>query len=181
MTVRGCFAETTTPTLLLRWKRRQPVTACVAAAACDTVAAARLRVTVLRTTERGAVAVAAARGAAAVLVFFAAAVFFTAVVFAAVAALADVDFFAVFSAFFSAIRRSLSLLQHGQRTRDAAARGGQPAIVLQLAGRQLEAEVEELFLRALELVGELGVRQPPHFLQLHCRPLPGPLGIRTSS
>src|SRR5213592_2990828 len=171
MTVRGCFAETTTPTLLLRWKRRQPVTACVAAAECDTVAAARLRVTVLRTAGRGAVA--AARGAA-VVVFFAAVVF-SAVVFAAV------DFAAVtFLVVFSAIRRSLSLLQHGQRTRDTAAGGGQPAIVLQLAGRQLEAEVEELFLRAPELVGELGVRQPPHFLQLHCRPLPGPLGIRTS-
>src|SRR5207249_10857436 len=107
----------TTPTFVLRRKRRQPVTACVAAALCDTVAAARLRVTVLRTAGRGAVAVAAARGAAAV-VFLAAVVFFAAVVFVAVAVLADVDFFAVFSAFFSAIRRrSLSLLQHGQRTR----------------------------------------------------------------
>ena len=91
------------------------MTACVAAALCDTVAAARLRVTVLRTAGRGAVAVAAARGAAAV-VFLAAVVFFAAVVFAAV------DFAAVTFLFcFSGIRGSLSLLQHGQRTRELTA------------------------------------------------------------
>src|SRR6266849_1586434 len=175
ITVRGCFAETTTPTFVLRWKRRQPVTACVAAAPCDTVAAARLRVTVLRTAGRGAVAVAAARGAAAV-VFFAAALFFAAVVFVAV------DFAAVvFLSCFSGIRGSLSLRHHREGARDAAARGRQPAVVLQLARRQLEAEVEELLFRALQLVSELGVRQPPHVLQLHCRPLPGPLATRTSS
>src|SRR5687768_12918469 len=143
MTVRACFAETTTPTLVLRWNRRQPVTACVAATLCDTVAAARLRVTVLRTAGRGAVAVAAAARGAAGVVFFVAVVFFAAV-FVAVAALADVDFFAVFSAFFSAIRRSLSLLQHSQRARDPSAGRGQPPIVLQLARRELEAEVEQL-------------------------------------
>ena len=103
------------------------------------------------------------------------------VVFVAVAVLADVDFFAVFSAFFSAIRRPLSFLQHGQRARDTPAGSGQPPIVLQLARRQLEAEVEELLFRALQLVSELRVRQPPHVLQLHCRPLPAPLVTRTSS
>src|SRR5438552_2770014 len=81
--------------------------------------AARLRVTVLRTAGRGAVAVAAARGAA--VVFLAAVVCLAAVVFVAV------DFAAVvFLLVFSAIRRSLSFLQHGQRARDAAAGGGQP-------------------------------------------------------
>jgi len=119
ITVRACFADTTTPTLVFRRKRRQPVTDWVAAAVWDTVAAARLRVTtVLRTAARGAaVAVAVARGAAAV-VFFTAAVFFTAVVFVAVA-FAAVVFFVVFSA----IRRSLSLLHHRECARDAPAGG----------------------------------------------------------
>src|SRR5207249_7726806 len=98
ITVRGCFAETTTPTFVLRRKRRQPVTACVAAALCDTVAAARLRVTVLRTAGRGAVAVAAALGAAA-RVFLAAVVFLGAVVVVRVAVFGGVRFFGVLSAF----------------------------------------------------------------------------------
>ena len=148
----------------VRW--RQPVTACVAVAECDTVAAARFRVTVFRTAGRAAaagtaVATAAARGAAAV-VFFAAVFFFAATVFVAV------DFAAVvFFVVFSASRRSLSILHHSQCARDAPAGGGQPAIVLELARRQLEAEVEELLFGALQLVGELLIRQPPHVLQLH--------------
>ena len=112
----------------------------------------------------------------AAVVFLAAVVFFAAVVFVAVAFAAVVFLFC-----FSGIRGSLSLLHHRECARDAPAGGGQPAVVLQLARRKLEAEVEELLFRALQLVSELGVRQPPHVFQLHCRPLPGPLVTRTSS
>src|SRR5438132_842329 len=55
-----------------------------------------------------------------------------------------------------------------EQARHIAARDGQRPIVLLLARRQLEAKIEHLVLRALELCRELVVRQPPHVLQLHC-------------
>src|SRR5690349_3337992 len=167
------FADTTTPTFVLRRKRRQPVPALSPAGLCATVAAVRLR-TLVVVLRAAAVAVTAfvATGASATAAF-AAVVFFAAVAFAAVVFFAAVAFVAVvFFVVFSAIGLLAPLRLHREQARHLAPRDRQRAIVLQLARRQLEAKVEELFLRALELVRELVIRQPPHVLQLHLSHLP---------
>src|SRR5260221_1473738 len=200
VTVWACLAEVTRPTRVRRCERRHEG---AGASADDPTAAlgarrsGRARLTAIGAAGRTA---AAGFGAAAPVVFLGAAAFavvffsatglgavvFAAVVFLAAAGFATdflsavVAFFAV--VFFSAIRRlSLSFVHHGQYARDALPHGREAAIVLELASRQLEPEVEELLLRVLELAIELGIRQPPHVLQLHCSRPPPSHEPRTSS
>src|SRR2546423_703153 len=168
MTVFACFADTTTPTFVLRRKRRHPVAA-PAAGLCETVAAVRLRTlaVVLRAEATACVTTVAAAAAAprAAVVFFTAAasvlfravVFFAAVVFSPsfADARAAVVFFVVV---FSAIRRPclcclrLTLGLHGTKARHLLTRDREGAVVLQLARGELEPKVEDLFLRGLQLV-----------------------------
>src|SRR5437879_13109446 len=116
MTVFACFADTTTPTFVLRRKRRHPVAA-PAAGLCETVAAVRLRTlaVVLRAEATACVttvAVAAAAPRAAVVFFTgAASVLLRAVVFSSprADARAAVVFFAavVFSPSFADARAAV--------------------------------------------------------------------------
>src|SRR5258708_46827 len=164
VTVCGCFAETTRPTRVRRRDRRHECAGASWAEPWATDARRRGRARFTGAT--------AARSADFAAVFFSAAGAFSAV--------AVVFFFAV--VFFSAIRRlSLSFVHHREHAGNALPRGRKAPIVLQLARRQLEPEVEQLLLRALELIRELRVRQPPHVLQLHCSHLPRPRGLGTSS
>src|SRR5258708_2071344 len=191
VTVCGCFAETTRPTRVRRRDRRHE---CAGASWAEPWATDARR----RGRARFTGATAAGFGAAAAIVFFGA-VTFAAVVFFSTAFFGAADFATVFFSaagafsavavvfffavvFFSAIRRlSLSFVHHREHAGNALPRGRQAPIVLQLARCQLEPEVEQLLLRALELFRELRVRQPPHVLQLHCSHLPRPRGLRTSS
>src|SRR5260221_13104618 len=203
VTVWACLAEVTRPTRVRRCDRRHECAGASADEPCAALGARRKGRA--RFTATGAAGRAAAGfGAAAPVVFLGAAAF--AVVFFSAVALVGVVFFSAagaFSAlaaagfatvffsvvvaffavvFFSAIRRlSLSFVHHGQYARDALPHGRQAAIVLELASGQLEPEVEELLLRVLELAIELGIRQPPHVLQLHCSRPPPSHEPRTSS
>src|SRR5919109_1457585 len=174
MTVLAIFAETTTPTLVLRRSRRQVK----ASGAPVAGAAVRLRATVRLAIGRAATAAfAGAFGAraAAAAVFGAALVArdrasagFAAVFFSAV--------FAVFSVFSAILWSGLRLARgalpaHGEQPRDLPPRLRQRSEVLELARGELELGVHELFLSGAQLVGELLVRQPPHVLH----PPPPPL------
>src|SRR5437762_3126033 len=196
VTVCACFAELTTPTRMRRRDRRHEW---AGASWADPWADGARRSGRARLMAVPAAAFTAGFGAAAPVVFRDAVpfvtVFFSAAVvvllFSAAGALATADFVTVFfsaavvffaAVFFSAIRRlSLSFVHHRQHAGNARPRGRQAAIVLQLARRQLEPEVEQLLLRVLELIRELGVRQPPHVLQLHCSHPPHPRGSGISS
>src|SRR5437868_386655 len=149
VTVFARFADTTTPTFVLRRKRRQPVPAPSPAGRCATVAAVRLRTVV---ALRAATVAATDFDATVAATAFTAVVFLAAVVFVAVVFLLAVVFFVVFSA----IRLRLAPLRlHREQARHLAPRDRQRAVVLQLARGQLESKVEELFLRRLHFVREL--------------------------
>src|SRR5260221_3388141 len=190
VTVCGCLAELTRPVRVRRGDRRHEYrwpSACAAAAGARRSGRARLIAT-------GAAAFGAAAATAlllfagasplppraAVVFFTAAVVFFATVFFSAAGAFSvAVVFFAV--VFLSAIRRlSLSFVHHREHAGNALSRRGHAAVVLELARRQLEPEVEQLLLGALELIRELRVRQPPHVLQLHCSHPPCLRGSGTS-
>src|SRR5256885_11921375 len=158
MIVLAIFAETTTPTLVLRRSRRQ-VNCSFSPAAAGT-GAARLRATVRLPTGRAATAAfagafAAAAGAFAAARVFAGALARVVVVFVAV-------FFSVFSA--TGVTLSRSLAHHRKEASDLAPRLRHGAEVLELARGELELRVEKLFTRAAQLVSDLVVRQPPHVL-----------------
>src|SRR5438552_14478975 len=161
MTVFAIFAETTTPTLVLRRSRRQ-VKASGAPAAGTAV---RFLATVRRPIGRAATAALAGALIARAATFGGA--------FVARPALAGV-FFSVFSVF-SAIRRLRlafpTLAPHRQQPGDLPARLRQRSEVLELARGELELRVHQLFLRRAQLIRELLVRQPPHVLH----PPPPPL------
>src|SRR5688572_21860074 len=180
MTVFAIFAETTMPTFVRR---------CVFGAvprADSPAAGAALRRTVVRfeTVFSGAAVFFSAAGAAlrvaaarvtVLRVPLAAVVFFVTVPFGSTVSLFLAVVFRVVVVFFSAIRGPFgrcALLHDGQHPGDAAAGRRHLPVVLQLARGELEAHVEQLFLRRLELVLELGIRQPPHVLQLHLHHLP---------
>jgi hypothetical protein len=136
------FAETTTPTFVLRRSFRH--VNCSFSPTAVATGATRLRATVRFPTGRaataafaGAFAVAAARVEAAFAGAFA-----RVVVFAAV-------FFSVFSVF-SAIGLTLSrsFAHHGEEAGDLSSRVREGAEVLQLSGGELELRVEELLARA---------------------------------
>src|SRR5258707_2410163 len=196
VTVCGCFAELTRPIRVRRRDRRHEYSW---PSACAAAAGAR------RSGRRGLIATGGqAFGAAAAtalllfagasplppraaVVFFTAAVVFFATVFFTVASFVRAA--AALpppreppsTAFFSAIRRlSLSFVHHREHAGHALPRRGHAAVVLELARRQLEPEVEQLLLGALELIRELRVRQPPHVLQLHCSHPPCLRGSGTS-
>src|SRR5688572_10652860 len=180
MTVFAIFAETTMPTFVRR---------CVFGAVPRTdspAAGAALRRTVVRfeTVFSGAAGFFSAAGAAlrvaaarvtVLRVPLAAVVFFVTVPFGSTVSLFFAVVFRVVVVFFSAIRGPFgrcALLHDGQHPGDAAAGRRHLPVVLQLTRGELEAHVEQLFLRRLELVLELGIRQPPHVLQLHLHHLP---------
>src|SRR6267143_3326857 len=168
MIVLAIFAETTTPTFVLRRSRRH--VNCSFSPATAGTGATRLRATVRFPTGRAAIAAfagafAGAFAAAARVVAAFAGAFARVVVFAVV-------FFSVFSVF-SAIRLTLgrSLSHHGEEARDLSPRLRHRAEVLELARGELELRVEELLARAAQLVRDLVIRQPPHVLH----PPPPPL------
>src|SRR6266566_2300724 len=152
MIVLAIFAETTTPTLVLRRSRRQ--VNCSFSPAATGTGAARLRATVRLPTGRAATAAFAGAFAAAARVF-AGALARVVVVFVAV-------FFSVFSA--TGVTLSRSLAHHREKPSDLAPRLRHGAEVLELARGELELRVEKLFTRAAQLVSDLVVRQPPHVL-----------------
>src|SRR5437588_4767819 len=164
MTVFAIFAETTTPTLVLRRSRRQVK----ASGAPPAGTAVRFLATVRRPIGRAAPAALAGALIARAATFGGA--------FVARPALAGV-FFSVFSVFsvFSAIRRLRlafpTLAPHRQQPGDLPARLRQRSEVLELARGELELRVHQLFLRRAQLIRELLVRQPPHVLH----PPPPPL------
>src|SRR5207237_10747853 len=166
MIVLAIFAETTTPTLVLRRSRRQ-VNCSFSPAAAGT-GAARLRATVRLPTGRAATAAFAGALAAAAGAFPAAAGAFAAAarVFAGALARVVVVFVAVFFSVFSAtgVTLSRSLADHREEASDLAPRLRHGAEVLELARGELELRIEELFARAAQLVRDLVVRQPPHVL-----------------
>src|SRR5438094_9148105 len=155
MIVLAIFAETTTPTLVLRRSRRQ-VNCSFSPAAAGT-GAARLRATVRLPTGRAATAAfagafAAAAGAFAAARVFAGALARVVVVFVAV-------FFSVFSA--TGVTLSRSLAHHREEASDLAPRLRLGADVLELAGGELELRIDKLCTCAAQLVRELVVRHPP--------------------
>src|SRR5437899_7664621 len=167
MIVLAIFAETTTPTLVLRRSRRQ-VNCSFSPAAAGT-GAARLRATVRLPTGRAATAAFAGAFAAAAGAFAAAAGAFAAAVaraFAGAFARVVVVFVAVFFSVFSAtgVTLSRSLAHHREKASDLAPRLRHGAEVLELARGELELRIEKLFTCAAQLVRDLVVRQPPHVL-----------------
>src|SRR5438270_6809040 len=154
MIVLAIFAETTTPTLVLRRSRRQ--VNCSFSPATAGTGATRLRATVRLPTGRAATAAFAGAFAAAEAGAFAAAVR----VFAGAFARVVVVFAALFLSVFSAIGLTLSrsLAHHREQARDLAPRLRHRAEVLELARGELELRVEELFARAPQLIGDLVIR-----------------------
>src|SRR2546423_4717541 len=174
MIVLAIFADTTTPTFVLRRRRRQ--VNCPFSPATAGTGATRLRATVRLPTGRAATAAFAGAFAAAEAGAFAAAAgaFAAAVrVFAGAFARVVVVFAALFLSVFSAIGLTLSrsLAHHREQARDLAPRLRHRAEVLELARGELELRVEELFARAAQLIGDLVIRQPPHVLHPHPPPL----------
>src|SRR5947209_10460592 len=161
MIVFAILAETTTPTLVLRRRRRQ--VHCSTAPGVTAAGAVRFRATVRFATGRAATAAFAgaftarvAAGAAFVAVFARGEAF--AVSFGGRGA-EPPDFF---SAIGFTLTRALA--HHREEARDLPARLRQGAEVLELPGVELELRVEELFARAPQLVRDLVVRQPPPVL-----------------
>src|SRR5256712_4435180 len=166
MIVFAIFAETTTPTFVLRRSRRH-VNCSFSPTAAGT-GATRLRATVRLPTGRaataalaGALAGAFAGAAARVAAAFAGA-------FARVAAFAVV-FFSVFSAIRLTLNRSLA--HHREQAGDLSACVRHRAEGLELPPGELELPIAELFPRAAPLVRDLFIRQPPHVLHPPLPPL----------
>src|SRR5947207_3607750 len=159
MIVLAIFAETTTPTLVFRRRRRQ-VNCSFSPAATDT-GAARLRATVRLPTGRAATAAFAGAFAAAAGAFAAAAR-----VFAGALARVVVVFVAVFFSVFSAtgVTLSRSLAPHREEPSDLAPRLRHGAEVLELARSEPELRVEEVLTRTAQLIRDLVVSQSPHVL-----------------
>src|SRR5438270_8111079 len=163
MIVLAIFAETTTPTLVLRRSRRQ--VNCSFSPATAGTGATRLRATVRLPTGRAATAAFAGAFAAAEAGAFAAAVR----VFAGAFARVVVVFAALFLSVFSAIGLTLSrsLAHHRAQPRDLPPPLPHPAVVLELARGELGLPVEELFACAVQLISQLVIRQPRRVLHPH--------------
>src|SRR6185437_60257 len=163
MIVFDIFAETTTPTFVLRRKRRQ--VNCSFSPGAVAAGATRLRATVRFPTGRATTAAFAGAFAGAFAAVEAARVEAAlAGAFSRVVAALVVVFFSL--SVFSAIGLRLlgTFAHHREEARDLSSRLRHGAEVLQLARREPELRVEELLTRAAQLVSDLVIRQPPHVL-----------------